>query len=116
MRTGTGDMDTTYHEKCLTCRWLAPKLDPPCGRVFAAAVHVAPFGGDITIDFTPGMVPEQYEAKLKEYLGKVFEWMSAVIEKCPIWDEIGEYQKANPAAAHCPGREESKNPYLKVVR
>ena len=108
--------DRTYHERCLKCRWLAPKLDPPCGRVFKAAVFVSPFGGDITIEFTPGMVPEQFEQKLKDYLFKVFEWMSAVIEKCPIWDEIGELQKTDPAKAECPGRDESRNPYLHVVK
>lgn len=112
----TREVTATYNERCLKCRYLAPKLEPPCGRVFGARVLVGPYGGDIQIDFIPGMIPKEFEKQLEEYLGKVFQWMSAVLEKCPIWDQIGDYQKNHPEAADCPGREETQNPYLRVVK
>ena len=105
-----------YHERCLKCRWLAPKLNPPCGRLFKVAFLVSPIGGDITIDFTPGLVPEQLEEKFKHHLAKACEWLAAVIQADGLWDEIGELQKTDQAKKDCPGRDESSNPYLRIVR
>lgn len=106
---------TDYNERCLKCKWLAPKLDPPCGRVFGASLLVGPYGGEVKIDFVPGMVPVEFEKRLEDYLARVAQWLCAVLEKCPIWDEIGEYQHSHPEAEHCPGRIESQNPFLRVV-
>ncbi len=109
-------MATDYPEMCLTCRYFSPGLKNNCGRVFKAQVRVGPRGGDIDIEILPGMVPETHEEKLKNYLAKVFEWMSAVLEKCPIWDEIAVEMTENPEKKDCPGRDASRNPYLRVVK
>lgn len=109
-------MPTQYHERCLKCPYLAPKLDPPCGRTFEAIFHVTPLGGKIDISFTPGMIPKEFEPKLEYMLSRVFEQVSIVVNQWPGWDELGEIMRSNPVKTDCPGREEIENPYLRLVK
>jgi hypothetical protein len=106
----------TYHERCLKCKWLAPDLTPPCGRLFSAQIAVAPLGGTVNIDFTPGMIPVEFEDKMRHMLGRIFEQVEITMQAWPGWDELGELMRSNPEKELCPGRDSSENPYLKLVK
>jgi len=109
-------MTETFNERCIKCKWLAPELKPPCGRIFHAHIAIAPLGGTVQIDTTPGMIPEQFEKEVNHMLGRVFEQVSIVIQKWPGWDDLGEIMRTHPDKQDCPGRDSSENPYLRVVK
>jgi hypothetical protein len=105
-----------YHERCLKCRWLAPDLKPPCGRIFHAQIAVSPKGGTVDISFTPGMVPVEMEEDFKHMLGRVFGQVEIVIQAWPGWDQLGELMRLNPDKDSCPGRNAMDNQYLRIVK
>ena len=110
-------MADNYHEKCLTCKWLAPDLEPPCGRTFNAVMHVSPHGGIVNISTTPGLIPEQFQKKFENMLAQVFDRVVHVIEAWPGWHELYALQHANPVKQECPGKDESRiTDFLRVVK
>lgn len=108
-------MKQEYREQCLKCRFLAPKMNPPCGRVFKGALFIGPLGGTLTWEFMPGMVPVEMEEKLRDMLGQIGEFVTTHIQRWPWWDDYAKIMAFDPSKRDCPGREEARNPYLKVV-
>jgi len=79
--------------------------------------HIEPLGGQVDFSTTPGMVPEVLKPKVEEVFKRFIEKLLPAIQTFPIWDEIREYQLANPEREACPGREVRKDlPYLRVLR
>ena len=109
-------MPTQYHERCLTCEFLAPSLKPPCGRLFRATVDISPIGGNFDIVFTPGLIPEEFDDRLRLALVQIFDFVKTAVENWKGWDDLAELQKNNPEKKDCPGRVETKNPFLRVVK
>jgi hypothetical protein len=91
-------------------------LNPPCGNIFKASLHISPHGGTVDITTTPGLIPERFKPELENMLGKVFERVGIVIEQWPGWKELADIQACDPEKEECPGKEKSENPFLRVVR
>jgi len=109
-------MSDDTHERCWLCAFYNGTR---CTHTWRLSVHVEPQGGVVDFSTTPGMVPEHMKAKLSDIFGRMTTlFLLPLIEKMPVWDEIREYQQANPDANDCPGRKvpEDIKPFLKVVK
>jgi hypothetical protein len=106
-------------ERCWLCAFWDGER---CTQTYRLVIHVTPengIGGQVEFTTTPGMVPEELQPKLTEYIYKFCEKVLPAISMMPVWEEIREYQLANlPERADCPARVESKHKraFLKVVK
>lgn len=111
-------MPRQYHEKCLTCEWFDPSIQepaPPCGRVFKGRINITPRGGSIDWDFLPGMVPVEWEERFRSMLTRIGDFIQSQIDRWPLWKDYVEDMQSK-GKQDCPGREEKKNPFLRVVK
>ena len=103
-------------DSCLLCTfWNGER----CIQTWRLTIHITPTGGQVDVQTTPGMVPEELKEKFTRYFQRFLEKVLPAIDMMPIWDEIREYQLAHtPVTETCPGRQikEDIKPYLKIVR
>lgn len=96
--------------------------DEKCTLTFKVHILAEPgpqgVGGQVVVEFVPGMVPEELKDKVGRYFHRFFEKALPALSMAPVWDEVREYQLASPERQACPGRKERTDlkPYLKIVK
>ena len=99
----------SVHERCWLCQfWNGER----CTNTFRLVIHLTPadgVGGQVEFSTTPGMVPEELIPKLNERMHAFFNKILAPISMLPWWDEIRQFQEANPEREDCPGRRVNPN-------